>query len=292
MRNTLKATVQLFIWLVIGLTTSQAWAKPAFWVAENSKQRIYLFGSIHVGLPSFYPLEPAVTSALQQSDKLWLEIALDEVSPQAMRAAFSLTYQNPPQPIKERLKPTTYQLLLKHASALGLSEEQMSMHQTWFITMLLGQTAVTKAGYQPELGIDLWFLNQARQANKPVIGLEDAQIQFAALASLAPYQDQLLEHTLAQMDDVNAQLQELTQAWQQGDQKALVALLEDEQFPDAIFDQLNQKLLVERNQNWLAQLKTDTSPTSFVVVGAMHMAGPDGLLALLEKAGYKISRLN
>jgi uncharacterized protein YbaP (TraB family) len=54
-----------------------------------------------------------------------------------------------------------------------------------------------------------------------------------------------------------------------------------------------QSLIVERNNNWIPQLEqclTRTTPC-MVVVGAAHLVGPDGLLALLQRKGYRVEQL-
>jgi uncharacterized protein YbaP (TraB family) len=53
-----------------------------------------------------------------------------------------------------------------------------------------------------------------------------------------------------------------------------------------------ERLLVERNRNWLPELeKLVARPRpAFVVVGAAHLVGPDGLIALLSAKGYRVEQ--
>jgi hypothetical protein len=55
---------------------------------------------------------------------------------------------------------------------------------------------------------------------------------------------------------------------------------------------LYQRLLVERNHNWVAHVETCLKQNAgcFVVVGAAHLVGPDGLPTLLSKRGYKVTQ--
>ena len=66
----------------------------------------------------------------------------------------------------------------------------------------------------------------------------------------------------------------------------ITPLLKD--FPD-----IYQSLLVDRNNNWLPQIEAmfDSKDTEFVLVGALHLVGKDGLLQRLEAAGYKVTQL-
>ncbi|MNE69130.1 TraB family protein [compost metagenome] len=79
-------------------------------------------------------------------------------------------------------------------------------------------------------------------------------------------------------------------AWQSGDQATLINLLKEEMAPPKLQAWLEQTLLAERNRNWLA--KWSTLPNeSFIVVGALHLYGEQGLLALLEQQGWRITAL-
>jgi uncharacterized protein YbaP (TraB family) len=56
--------------------------------------------------------------------------------------------------------------------------------------------------------------------------------------------------------------------------------------------ELYQRLLVERNHNWIPRVERCLKEKSacFVVVGAAHLVGPDGLPTLLAKLGYKVTQ--
>jgi uncharacterized protein len=56
--------------------------------------------------------------------------------------------------------------------------------------------------------------------------------------------------------------------------------------------QLYQRLLVERNKNWLPKLEAlfARKGAAFVVVGAAHLVGPDGLVAMLKAKGYTVEQ--
>ena len=53
------------------------------------------------------------------------------------------------------------------------------------------------------------------------------------------------------------------------------------------------RLLVDRNKDWIPKIEAlfSRKGRAFVVVGAAHLVGPDGLLALLKAKGYKIEQL-
>jgi len=82
----------------------------------------------------------------------------------------------------------------------------------------------------------------------------------------------------------------LINAWRRGDAEALTRMLQ-ESFREV--PALGQRLIDIRNRNWLPKIEgyLRSGKTYFVVVGAGHMGGPNGLLALLKARGYKIEQL-
>jgi uncharacterized protein YbaP (TraB family) len=59
------------------------------------------------------------------------------------------------------------------------------------------------------------------------------------------------------------------------------------------FPSLAERLLDARNRNWIPKIEgyLRSGQTFFVVVGAAHMGGPNGVLTLLRARGYKIGQL-
>jgi uncharacterized protein YbaP (TraB family) len=269
--------------------TAHGLAKPSLWQAQRDGQHVYLFGSIHIGLPSFYPLDDAIQSAFATSEKLWLEVAMDRIAPNELSRGLKLGIQRPAQPVSQRLPPALYQQLQEQAKRLELPMEQLDPYTLWFICIRLSMAAIEQAGYESEYGIDQWFLRQARARNKQVASLESFYSSFEGLAAFAPHQIELLQQSLTSLDNFKPQLDELIQAWQQGDVDKLVELVKKQDVPSALSDIYEQRLLAQRNQQWLTKLERDHAPTSFVVVGAAHLGGPTGLLALLKDSGYQVS---
>ncbi|MGM9782579.1 MAG: TraB/GumN family protein [Paludibacteraceae bacterium] len=63
----------------------------------------------------------------------------------------------------------------------------------------------------------------------------------------------------------------------------------DKFFDERINITVGAGLVGERNDAWVRQLpKLMSEQPCFVVVGALHLAGENGLVALLRKAGYKV----
>jgi len=100
----------------------------------------------------------------------------------------------------------------------------------------------------------------------------------------------LLSETLKELDTEQASMSKLIEAWRTGDAPAVekIVLKDLQQEP-----QLYQRLLVERNKNWMPKLETlfTRRTRALVVVGAAHLVGPDGLLAMLKAKGFSVEQL-
>ena len=91
------------------------------------------------------------------------------------------------------------------------------------------------------------------------------------------------------LDKEVAGVKEMAQAWSFGNIAAMEKMTLDE-MKDA--PELYQRLLVQRNQNWIPHVEACIKDSSgcFIVVGAAHLVGPDGLPTLLAKKGYKVTQ--
>jgi hypothetical protein len=85
-------------------------------------------------------------------------------------------------------------------------------------------------------------------------------------------------------------MQTMMDAWRRGDTALLDKELQTEFNP---YPDIYQAILVQRNKSWIPQLEklAGSGKQYFVVVGALHLIGADGVLALMQKDGYKIEQL-
>ncbi len=102
----------------------------------------------------------------------------------------------------------------------------------------------------------------------------------------------MLNYNLADMQRLPELWRSMTEAWRRGDinwMEENIALPMRNDFP-AVY----QSLLVERNNAWIPQLEAmaKTAQVEFVVVGALHLSGADGLLSQLGARGYRITQLH
>ena len=99
----------------------------------------------------------------------------------------------------------------------------------------------------------------------------------------------MLKATMEDLDTQVGGVNDMVQAWRSGDIGTMekLTLTAFVQSPE-----LYERLLSERNQNWIPHVErclTDNAGC-FIVVGAAHLVGKDGLPALLAKKGYKVTQ--
>ncbi len=194
-------------------------------------------------------------------------------------------------PLDSVLSASTMALLSKKAQDVGLPLEALKQFKPWMIALTIEAMEWQKAGFDPELGLDKHFYNQAKADGKAVQALETIDYQISRFDEMPlELQDHLLAETLKSIDTEKASMSRLIEAWRIGDGSAVerIVLKDLQQEP-----QLYQRLLVERNKNWLPKLDAlfARKGRTMVVVGAAHLVGPDGLLAMFKAKGYRVDQL-
>ena len=282
-----RTLLPLLLWLLLPLN---AFADPAFYRISKGNEQHWLLGSIHAGKPSLYPLPDPVERAWQQSRALVMEVDMTHISQAQWQEMGAITRLVDGKTLKDHLPIDLYRRTLIAAGQNGLNESMLAPLRPWFAAITLTQAALERTGYRGEFGVDQHFAKRANDGGKPIIGLETLLEQLGYLASVGDNQTLMLESTLDELPDLEKGFAEVMKAWQDGDQATLINLLKEEMAPPKLQAWLEQTLLAERNRNWVK--KWPGLPNeSFIVVGALHLYGEQGLLALLEQQGWRITPL-
>lgn len=260
---------------------------PALWeVTGPQGQRGWLFGTIHA-LPQ--PVDwrsPWVDKALASSDRLVLEINNAD-DPAALQAIYRELAGSPGlPPLEARVPPARLAAFRQIMDKLGLDPASFAMTETWAVALSLSRQA--QAGAESEYGMESALMEAAR--GKPVAQLEGADAQLRLFDSLPEKEQQdLLGAVIAEVSSAEDG-EWLGKAWSTGDMQALEAETRSGLLADP---ELREALLISRNRAWTGQvaalLRSGAQP--LVAVGAAHMAGAEGLPALLAAEGYTVTRL-
>jgi uncharacterized protein YbaP (TraB family) len=181
-----------------------------------------------------------------------------------------------------------------NAGRLGGMAQNLQMFEPWFVGVAVGIVGLRDSGFDAALGLDRHFADAAAAAGKPASGLETGDQQIAFLDGMArDEQLQFLDESLADAtpdSEANAMVHAL---WRAGDADGMWERLGGEMQRD--YPRLYQRVDVERNARWLPalerRLQGPGDDDTLVVVGALHLLGPDGLVERLRAAGYEVRRI-
>jgi uncharacterized protein YbaP (TraB family) len=150
-------------------------------------------------------------------------------------------------------------------------------------------------GFQPDFGVDRHFSMRAADQELPVRGLETIAQQVEVLDELPPgAQDLMLADALGSGENFEEATVALIDAWQRGDEAALARLVFTPELDDPNFEAFYDALFYRRNAEMaasLVELQAD-GLTRFVVLGAGHMVGPEGIPSQLCESGLRVERIS
>lgn len=291
MRHRLLAAA-LAVLLVSPTTLAQKTGNQFLWKVEGpGGSTAYLLGSLHVLTADFYPLSATINKAFAESKTLVEEVDIDETSdPMVMMAALSKAMLTDGSTLDQIVAPAVYAEVKKRAEKAGLPMMAIQRMKPWLVAITLMAPTLQAAGFKAELGIDRHFFDRAKDSGMKRQALETMVYQLDRFDSLSlSLQEALLKTTMEDLDGEVEGVKELAQAWMFGNVAAIekMTLTTLKEAPE-----LYQRLLVERNHNWIPHVEkclTDKAGC-FIVVGAAHLVGPDGLPALLAKKGLKVTQ--
>ena len=269
---------------------TDAAGRSFLWKASSPDGVLYLVGSVHLLSTDYYPLNPSLDAAFTDSSMLVEEVDMsDMLGPDAQLRMLTRGMLPGGQTLETVVSPATMALVDKAVAGLGLPIGPLKQFKPWMLALTLVGLEWQRAGFDAELGLDKHFFDEAQRAGKPVQGLETVDYQIGRFDELSMSdQDHLLAESLK--DSELADVKTLADAWKAGDEPTVEHIVLDDLKTEPT---LYQRLLVERNRNWLPKLEAlfHRPGHALVVVGAAHLVGPDGLLAMLKAKGYVVEQL-
>ena len=274
------------------LFVSQVSYAASVWKVTRGHDVIYIGGTIHLLSDSDYPLPEEFQRAYRASDKVIFETDIMGMqSPEfGQKMISSMTYADG-RTFRDELSPEVSKAVEEHLLSRGIPPQSMLSYRPSFLNIAIALTELRLAGLTAE-GIDQFYANMATKEGKPVDWLEGLDEQLSFLANLGKGQeDELLLYTLNDIGTLDAWLDEFRVQWLAGDMDGVADSQITEMKRD--FPAVYQDLLVSRNNNWIPHIKAmfNTPEVEFVLVGTLHLAGPESVLTILEKDGYTIEKL-
>lgn len=268
---------------------------PALWKITGTRPgqtgTAYMFGTIHILPEDVEWRTPELEAAIADSDRLVIEVlGLDDT--QSAGRIFSRLAISPGQEnLEVRIKPSLRDDLDRIIDAANIPKRSLNRMETWAAALSLASAQTKGLGLDSSGGVEKKLAAQFAEAGKPIEALETIEGQLGYFDRLPEAQQrQMLTSVVEESGDSQQAFEQLFNAWMTGDVDQIVTLTDTGILIDP---KTREYLLVLRNQDWAEQLdkRLQKPGTSFIAVGAAHLAGPDAVQATLAERGYKIEKI-
>jgi len=279
---------------LLALCAPAALAELYLWEVSSLTNRVYLYGTVHAGKASWYPLPSAVEAALADSKVLVVEADITDTAALAKTGtAMTLTA---PDTLKAHVAPDAYARFVKLLPRYGITEAQTAGMKPFMAVSLLVFSEWARAGYLPQYGTENYLIRKAHAELKPVAEIEGVEAQVKLMQSLTEEENRtLFAGTVAALetDLTGEQIKGMVAAWQVGDPGSmlLIARRYNELVPGA--KEFEEKFIWSRHEAMTKKIEgylNDSRERHFIAVGSLHLAGPRGLVEMLRSRGYVVKQ--
>lgn len=272
-------------------------ADPAVWSISDDDSTVYIFGTVHILPPELDWQSEAIMAALADAEIVYFEA--DALSAEAQAQAQTLIPQLGLNPagitlsslISEEAKGHIATIAERVGAPADVLAAQMDPLQPWFASLNLALLQIQMSGYDPSSGAEAQLAAAAQDAGKTFAYFETLEQQLRFFAD-TPIELQIVEFEVGVREMVENPdvLTEMVQSWAAGDMDLLDRVFNEDMATSS--PELYQRLLVNRNIAWIPQIEAalEGADDALIAVGAGHLPGDQGVLALLEAEGYALTR--
>lgn len=258
---------------------------------KSGDKTAFLFGSIHIAKPDFYPMSPKVEAAYKAADTVMVEADTTDV--QAMQAMLPKLMYAAPDKLQNHLTPATW---TEFQSLFGPAAEQLQNLKPFLVLSAITIQVAAQLGYSPEQGIDLHFIKRSKEDKKTLLELESLTFQANIMGSLSDEEGNSLIASLVdsiKKREIVSELNSLVDAWKAADAEAIAKLFIESGNKDAGSKRITKMLLDDRNEGMANKINQTMASGKklFVVVGAGHLAGEKSVIDLLKKQGLEVKQI-
>lgn len=273
--------------MLLALFSAALQAEQALlWRVQSAEGAVsHLFGTIHSDDPRVTALPEPVEQAFTQSATVVLEVELNAEVQQRMAQSILLP---PAHQLADYIPNDLYRASLAAMAERGYPAEITSRLRPWALVLTLSMP-------QPMTGefLDKVLHDRALAERKQVRGLETVDEQMAIFSELSLADQQaLLRQALADQEQLPQMMETMLVAWLERDLGALQSLYEENLagLPAALQSRFGQRLVESRNRLMAERaVPLLRQGGAFIAVGAMHLPGEEGVVALLREAGMTVS---
>ncbi|MDO6513666.1 MULTISPECIES: TraB/GumN family protein [unclassified Neptuniibacter] len=283
--------MKISIYMIMLLFSCYSFAETSLWRVAKNGHQLFLGGTVHLLAEEDLPFPVEFDQAYSEADKVIFETDIAALSdPQIqMQLMSQLSYQDG-RLLNQIISPELYE-------ALNTYLKQRELMPNLFISMKPAGVMLTMLAVEfkrlgiSQAGADSFYFQQAIADGKTVGELEAIDAHIGSIVNMGQgNEESFLRQTLADMKETEVMMKGIVQHWKSGDVQGLEADVIDDMRLN--YPRMYQSLLVERNEQWLPQIKQmlENDEVEFVLVGVGHLIGVDGLLKSLADQGYSIEQ--
>ncbi len=282
------------------------YGEGVFWKAEKDGSTSYVVGTYHLADPRIDPLMAQIEEVLPEVEQVLVEADTEVQAEFNGRITSDPTIAFIPEgpTLIDLLAPDEWEQVANAAKARNVPPFMAAKYQPWFLSLTLSvPPCVIEQAATGAPAIDRQIESLFVEAGRPVLSLDSAESMLAIFAS-DPIEDQIedlrsgLEMGMlsTENDMTTGELyfrQQQRLIWEYTFDKAQQRAGDQLDKLNAMLAEMEQAVLIDRNIAWEPKIleATDKAPT-LIAVGALHLFGETGVLPVLERAGFTITRLN
>jgi len=230
--------------------------------------------------------------AYQASSELIFETDIGSMNDLSVQAQMlqQLTYSDE-RSLRTVLSDEAYTALAAYTATAGLPIAMLEKFKPGLLISTLQILVFQSMGFTPQ-GVDAFFHTRTMGDGKAEGQLETVQEQIGFIAAMGEgNESEFILLSLKDLEETGDVMESMIGAWRSGDAAGLSEMFVEDMKAEA--PELYDSLLYQRNLKWIPQIDRmlQDADTEFVLVGAAHIVGDNGLLDLLAQKGYEINQL-
>ncbi|MGE5237179.1 MAG: TraB/GumN family protein [Chloroflexota bacterium] len=267
--------------------------KHFLWKVQSSSGTAYLLGSLHFLRRDAYPLPRSIEDAFDSSEILVVEANINDLSRVDVAKLLERAFYEGGDSLERHLSKETYDAARRRLEDNGLPPQLVNRQKPWYAALTLTSLELMKMGFDPNYGIDSYFLTRAGGRMK-IVELESIDFQVDLLSGFSDREQELfLKYSISDLDLIRSEADTLLRVWRNGDVRGLESLLGKSAANEHGMSSIYEKLFSARNAQMTSKIEglLRMRDTCFVIVGAGHLVGEKGILEALKRKGYSVHQL-
>jgi len=291
MRAILSLLVIMFTLFSVSISNLEA--KSFLWEVEVKGEKSYILGSIHMLKKSSFPLKKELETGFANCSFLVVEADIStENMGEILRVTMEKAGYDDGSKLKDHISQEAFDLAKKRMEGLNMSIDYFENFKPWFLAMSITSMELMKLGFDPNIGVDKYFINKAK--GKTILELEGIPFQIGIFDNFSDKEnDMFLLSSLKEADSLGKNVEAMVEAWQSGDIDMLTKMVTENRSEEADLEEIFTILIDKRNLSMSVKIEKwmKEGGRYFFVVGAAHLVGEKGIINLLRERGFILKQI-